>query len=64
MNTGWSFDRFRSVTGFDLRESWQPAMDQLCRQGWGVMTEDRFRLSNEGLRFADAVATMFLINES
>jgi coproporphyrinogen III oxidase-like Fe-S oxidoreductase len=35
-------------------------MEQLTARGWGEMTADRFHLTRQGLRFADAAAEMFL----
>ncbi|HEX5219542.1 MAG TPA: radical SAM family heme chaperone HemW [Verrucomicrobiae bacterium] len=60
MNIGWSFDEFLRITGKDLREDWRTDMDELVLRGWGVKTDDRFRLNATGLRFADAAAEMFL----
>jgi len=60
MVAGWGFDEFKQITGTDLREEWGEEMDKLCRCGWGERTEDRFRLTRTGLRFADAAAEMFL----
>jgi oxygen-independent coproporphyrinogen III oxidase len=60
MNEGWGFDEFRQVTGHDLRQEWQNEMVKLTERGWGLLTPDRFRLTRQGLRFADAAAEMFL----
>ncbi|MFO1486862.1 MAG: radical SAM family heme chaperone HemW [Verrucomicrobiota bacterium] len=60
MNAGWPFADFSKTTGFDLREEWSGEMRALSERGWGVIEKDRFRLSREGLRFADAAAEMFL----
>ncbi len=60
MVAGWGFEEFKAVTGADLREHWSEAMDALCQCGWGERTEERFRLTRTGLRFADAAAEMFL----
>jgi oxygen-independent coproporphyrinogen-3 oxidase len=57
---GWPFEQFRRVTGHDLRQEWAGDMGQLARQGWGLIGSDRFQLSREGLRFADAAAQLFL----
>ncbi|MFO1476786.1 MAG: radical SAM family heme chaperone HemW [Verrucomicrobiota bacterium] len=57
---GWPFEDFRSITGHDLRREWSDAMQDLARRGWGRIDPDRFRLTREGLRFADAAAEMFL----
>ncbi len=60
MVAGWPFEQFRQVTGHDLRLEWRDAISQLAAQGWGKLTADRFQLTPEGLRFADAAAEMFL----
>jgi oxygen-independent coproporphyrinogen-3 oxidase len=60
MNAGWPFGEFQRVTGFDLRREWSGEMSQLTGRGWGRISPDDFRLTNVGLRFADAVAEMFL----
>jgi oxygen-independent coproporphyrinogen-3 oxidase len=60
MNEGWGFDEFRQVTGHDLRQEWQAEMVNLTERDWGLLTPDRFRLTRQGLRFADAAAEMFL----
>jgi oxygen-independent coproporphyrinogen-3 oxidase len=60
MNAGWPFEQFQQTTGFDLREEWPAEMNRLAEQGWGVVEADRFRLTQQGLRFADAVAEQFL----
>ena len=58
--SGWGFAPFQEVTGFDLRGEWRSEIDQLVRQGWGEMNEEGFRLTSQGLRFADAAAELFL----
>jgi oxygen-independent coproporphyrinogen III oxidase len=60
MVAGWPFDQFRQVTGFDLRREWAQDMNQLVAQGRGRILPDRFQLTREGLRFADAAAQLFL----
>jgi oxygen-independent coproporphyrinogen-3 oxidase len=60
MVAGWGFEEFQHITGTDLRKEWGEEMDKLCRCGWGERSEDRFRLTRTGLRFADAAAEMFL----
>ncbi|SPE62791.1 Oxygen-independent coproporphyrinogen III oxidase [Verrucomicrobia bacterium] len=57
---GWPFELFQQTTGHDLRLDWAADMDQLSRQGWARMTPERFQLTPEGLRFADAAAQLFL----
>lgn len=60
MVQGWPFDVFHSVTGFDLRDAWRGDMQRLVERGWAVWEPERFRLTAQGLRFADAAAEMFL----
>jgi len=60
MNAGWPFAEFKRTTDFDLRENWTTEMNHLIQRSWGKITEDRFHLTHQGLRFADAAAAMFL----
>ena len=60
MNAGWPFEEFQGATGYDLRQEWPAEMDQLASQGWGKIEAERFRLTRQGLRFADAAAEQFL----
>ena len=60
MNVGWPFDDFHCVTQFDLRREWEAEMRQLAERGWARITDDRFQLTHQGLRFADAAAELFL----
>ena len=60
MNAGWPFNQFQQTTGFDLHDEWADEMSQLVDLGWGCIELDRFRLSKQGLRFADAAAQAFL----
>jgi oxygen-independent coproporphyrinogen-3 oxidase len=60
MVEGWPFEQFRQVTGYDLRREWAQDMEQLVGQGRGRILPDRFHLTREGLRFADAAAQLFL----
>jgi oxygen-independent coproporphyrinogen-3 oxidase len=57
---GWPFEEFRRVTGHDLRDDWAKDMRVLAERGWGCIAPDRFQLTREGLRFADAAAELFL----
>jgi oxygen-independent coproporphyrinogen-3 oxidase len=57
---GWPFEQFHQVTGYDLRREWAEDMNQLVQQGRGRRLPDRFQLTPEGLRFADAAAQLFL----
>lgn len=60
MNAGWPFAEFERVTGLDLRRDWATDMDALVQKGWALRSPDRFQLTPQGLRFADAAAGQFL----
>jgi coproporphyrinogen III oxidase-like Fe-S oxidoreductase len=60
MNAGWPFEDFKRVTDFDLRTEWSSEMDQLAGRGWASRDAEKFHLTHQGLRFADAAAEMFL----
>jgi oxygen-independent coproporphyrinogen III oxidase len=60
MNAGWPFAEFRRVTDFDLRDGWSAEMNQLVERGWAAHDDQRFRLTPQGLRFADSAAELFL----
>ncbi len=60
MNAGWPFEEFRRTTNFDLREEWNSEMEELIGRSWGTRDENRFQLTPQGLRFADAAAELFL----
>jgi len=60
MNAGWPFEEFRRATSFDLREQWDSEMNELAGRGWASRDADRFHLTRQGLRFADAAAELFL----
>ena len=60
MNAGWKFDLFQTTTGHDLRNEWSAPIQQLIDRGWGAADANHFRLTPEGLRFADAAAELFL----
>jgi oxygen-independent coproporphyrinogen-3 oxidase len=60
MTAGWPFAEFERTTGFDLRHEWQTEIGQLVARQWGQADADRFQLTSQGLRFADAAAELFL----
>jgi oxygen-independent coproporphyrinogen-3 oxidase len=60
MNAGWPFAEFQRTTGFDLRNEWASEMEQAIAHGWAVRDDGSFRLTHQGLRFADAAAELFL----
>ena len=60
MNAGWPFEGFERATGFDLRGEWAGDMRALAERGWAELHPERFQLTRQGLRFADAAAEIFL----
>ena len=60
MNAGWGFEEFQGTTDFDLRHEWSQEMEQLTARGWASRDAQRFQLTSQGLRFADAAAELFL----
>lgn len=60
MNAGWPFELFRARTGFDLRDEWAGEMDSLMQDGLAWRNDERFALTQRGLRFADLAAEKFL----
>jgi oxygen-independent coproporphyrinogen-3 oxidase len=60
MNAGWPFRLFEQTTGFDLRNEWAGDMQRAVDSGWGARSDDRFRLTRQGMRFADTVAEWFI----
>ncbi len=60
MNSGWPFEEFKRVTSYDLRQDWDSEMNQLTERGWAERDAEKFRLTHQGLRFADSAAELFL----
>jgi oxygen-independent coproporphyrinogen-3 oxidase len=60
MNAGWPFAEFQRATDFDLRDKWSAEMNQLVERGWASRDAQQFRLTPQGLRFADSAAELFL----
>ena len=60
MPAGWPFEDFFRITGHDLRNEWAANLRELAANGWGHLDADRFHLTRQGLRFADAAAQLFL----
>jgi oxygen-independent coproporphyrinogen-3 oxidase len=60
MNAGWPFEDFQRTTNFDLRSEWDSEMNQLAERGWAARDAEKFRLTHQGLRFADSAAEIFL----
>ncbi len=63
MNAGWPYEQFRRTTGFDLETHWGSTIEYLVRIGWGARTAEGFRLTSQGIRFADAAGAEFLISK-
>ncbi|MGC8989811.1 MAG: radical SAM family heme chaperone HemW [Verrucomicrobiia bacterium] len=60
MSVGWSFEEFRRVTGFDLRDEWAEEIADFVEGGYAEMTSSRFKLTPKGMLFADLVGERFL----
>lgn len=60
MNAGWPLEEFQARTGLDLRGEWSAEIAELVKRGWGESTPTHFRLTRNGLRFADSAAQLFL----
>jgi oxygen-independent coproporphyrinogen-3 oxidase len=60
MNAGWPFAEFQRATNFDLRQEWAADMNRLAERGWAAQDAEKFHLTHQGLRFADAAAELFL----
>ncbi|HTA30406.1 MAG TPA: radical SAM family heme chaperone HemW [Candidatus Cybelea sp.] len=60
MTSGWPLEQFQRRTGFDLRQEWKPEIDRMMQLGYGELNQQRFYLTNKGLRFADWVGAEFL----
>ena len=64
MNAGWPLEEFSRRTGLELRSEWRADLDQLIQRNWGEFTESHFRLTHEGLRFADAAGELLIRTDS
>lgn len=64
MIAGWPLDQFRARTGFDLQNEWKPEIDRMLELGYGELSSDRFRLTAQGLRYADWAGSEFLRTEA
>ena len=60
MALGWRWNSFQQATGMDLRLEWKSEISQLIERGWGESDADGFRLTRQGLRFADAAGELFI----
>ncbi len=64
MNAGWRYSEFQQRTGFDLRTEWADDLRALEACGWAEIGPERFRLTRQGLRFADSAAVRMLRPET
>lgn len=64
MNAGWRYSEFEKRTGFDLRTEWAEDLRALEACGWAEIGAERFRLTRQGLRFADSAAVRMLRPEA
>ncbi len=64
MSVGWSFEEFRRVTWFDLRDEWAEEIEDFVEQGYAEITSNRFKLTPRGMLFADLVGERFLRPDS
>lgn len=64
MNAGWLYSEFQQRTGFDLRTEWADDLRALEACGWAEIGPERFRLTRQGLRFADSAAVRMLRPET
>ena len=60
MNAGWPLALFKQKTGFDLTEEWREDIAKLVSLDYAQLTENRFKLTRQGLRYADWAAELFL----
>jgi oxygen-independent coproporphyrinogen III oxidase len=60
MNAGWPLAEFQALTGCVLREEWKAECEELIAKGWARMDDERFCLTTQGMRFADAAGELFL----
>ncbi len=60
MTSGWPYELFQQVTGYDLRAEWGAELERIEKLGYGKREADRFRLTRAGLRMADWVAEQML----
>jgi oxygen-independent coproporphyrinogen-3 oxidase len=60
MNAGWPLVAFQERTGFDLRQEWKSEIFRLVELGYGKLDDQRFQLTQQGLRYADWAAEQFL----
>ncbi len=64
MNSGWAFDEFERISGFELRDGWRQEMGKLEALNYAERDSRRFRLTPQGMRYADWAAELFLRMEN
>jgi oxygen-independent coproporphyrinogen-3 oxidase len=60
MTAGWPLEQFRRRTGFDLQAEWPGEIRRMIDLGYGELDGQKFRLTRQGLRFADWAGAEFL----
>ncbi len=60
MTAGWPLEQFRRRTGYDLPGEWQGEIRRMIELGYGELSGQKFRLTRQGLRFADWAGAEFL----
>jgi coproporphyrinogen III oxidase-like Fe-S oxidoreductase len=60
MTAGWPLEQFRRRTGFDLQAQWPGEIRRMIDLGYGELDGQKFRLTRQGLRFADWAGAEFL----
>jgi oxygen-independent coproporphyrinogen-3 oxidase len=63
MNAGWPLEEFKRVTGVEMTSEWKTEIHQLLSLKYADLSSDRFRLTRQGLRYADWAAELFLKTE-
>jgi oxygen-independent coproporphyrinogen-3 oxidase len=64
MTAGWPLDDFHARTGFVLTDEWSGEIARMEELGYGKLDAARFRLTEQGLRYADWAASEFLRSET
>jgi oxygen-independent coproporphyrinogen-3 oxidase len=64
MTAGWPLDEFQARTGFVLTEEWKGEITRMEELGYGKLDSEGFRLTTQGLRYADWAASEFLRSET
>lgn len=63
MNAGWPLGEFKRLTGFEMASEWKTEIDRLISLKYADLGSDHFRLTRQGLRYADWAAELFLKTE-